>query len=92
MGERLGFECIAIGQINMVGKVLHQRRTDVVERCYKGREEDCRFVEKSFTTKRSPIRHSSPVEVSPSVRSKRGATRLHPFQTQMNCLHLCSQG
>ena len=58
MGERLGFECIAIGQINMVGKVLHQRRTDVVERCYKGREEDCLPVseDSSLQGKASPRR------------------------------------
>ena len=62
------------------------RKTSTIERCYKQREEDrlpvsedSRFAGKSFTNKRSPERDSSPVPVSPLMRSERGAARLHPF-------------
>jgi len=67
--------CIAIGQINMMEKVLQQRyndrRTSMTERCYKGREEDCspasensRFTGERSTKKGAPERSFS-VAVSP---------------------------
>ena len=67
---------IAIGQINMMGKALQQRhyggRISTIERCYKGREEDCspisedsRFTGESFTKEESPERDPSPVADSP---------------------------
>ena len=73
-----------------MGKALQQRcddkRTDTIERCYKGREEehlpiseDSRFTRESFTKKGSPERDPSPVAVSPSMGSKKGAARLLPF-------------
>jgi len=59
-----------------VGKVLQQRcddgRTDTIERCYTGREEDCspiledsRLTGGSFTKEGSPERDPSPVALSP---------------------------
>jgi len=59
-----------------MGKELQQgcndRRTSTIERCYKGREEDCspvsedsRFTGESFTKEGSPERDPSPVAVSP---------------------------
>ena len=80
----------AIGQINTMRKALQQRcdnkRTGMIERYYKGREEDClpvsencRFIGKSFTKEKSPERELSPVAVSPYMGSKRGVARLHPF-------------
>jgi len=54
----------------MMGKVLQQRwddkQTTTIEKCYKGREEDCspasedsRFVRESFTKEQSPERNPS---------------------------------
>jgi len=73
-----------------MGKALQQRcddrRINTIEKCHKGREEDCsllsedsRFTGESFTKEGSPERDPSPLAVSPSMRSKRGAARLHPF-------------
>ena len=70
------FTTVAIGQTNTMGKVLQQRcddkRTGIIERYYKGREEDwstvsedSRFTEESFTKEGSPTRDPSPVAVSP---------------------------
>jgi len=67
---------VAIGQINMMGKALHQRCNDwrigMIEECYKGREEDCspvsedsRFGGESSTKEGSPTRDPSTVAVSP---------------------------
>ncbi len=67
---------VAIGQINTMGKALQQRcdggRTSTIERCYKGREEDCspisedsRFTWESFTKEGPPEKDPSPVAVSP---------------------------
>jgi len=71
-----GVVCAAIGQISTMGRVLKQRRDDgrssTIERCYKGREEDCspvsedsRFTGKSFTKEGSLGRDPSPGAVSP---------------------------
>jgi len=59
----------------MIGKVFQQRcndRAGTIERCCKGREEDCspvsedsRFAGESFTKEKSPGRDPSPVAVSP---------------------------
>ena len=84
--------CVAIGKINMIGKALPQRcddrKTSMIEKCYKGREEDCspvleysRFSGESFTKKGSPERNPSPEAVSPLMESNRGAARLHPFRS-----------
>ena len=73
-----------------MGKALQQRcddeRTGIIERCYKGREEDCspvsedsRFTWESSTKEGSPGRDPSPLAVSPYMTSKRGGARLHPF-------------
>jgi len=67
---------VAIGQINTMGKALQQRcddgRTNTIERCYKGREEDCspisedsKYAGESFTKEESPTRDPSPLAVSP---------------------------
>ena len=67
---------VAIRQINTKGKALQQgcdyRRISTIERCYKGREEDClpvsadsRFAEQCFTKEGSPGRDPSPGAVSP---------------------------
>jgi len=68
--------CAAIGQISTMGRVLKQRRDDgrssTIERCYKGREEDCspvsedsRFTKENFTKTRSLGREPSSGAVSP---------------------------
>jgi len=58
----------------------------MIERRYKGREEDClpvsedsRFAGESITKEGSPESNPPPVGVSLSVGPKRGAARLHPF-------------
>ena len=66
---------VAMGQINTTGKALQQRcdngRSSTIERCYKGREEDCspisedcRFAGESFTKEGSLERDPSLVAVS----------------------------
>ena len=68
--------CVAIGQTNVMRKALHQRyndrRTSMMERCHKGREEDyspvsedSRFTGGSSTKKGSPERDPSLEAVSP---------------------------
>jgi len=65
------FMRVAIGQISTMGKALQQRcddrRTGTIERCCKGREEDCspvsedsRFAGESFTKEGSPRRDPFP--------------------------------
>ena len=75
---------VAIAQINTTGKALQQRcddrRSSTIEIYYKRREEDSSFAGKSFTKKGSPERDPSPMAVSLSMGSKRGAARLHHFQ------------
>jgi len=67
---------VAIRQISTVGKALQQRcddtRISMIERRYKGREEDCssvsedsRFTSKSFTKEESLETDPPPVAVSP---------------------------
>ena len=84
------FMVVAIRQINTMGIMLQQRcddkRADTIERCYKGREEDCspvsedsRFTGESSTKEGSPGRDPSPLAVSPYMTSKRGGARPHPF-------------
>jgi len=71
----------------MMRKALPQRcdegRTSRIERCYKGREEDCSPISEDsrIAGKASPRRdlQKDGVAVSPSMRSKRDADRLHPF-------------
>jgi len=69
-----------------VERHYNNRRISTIERCYKGGEEDCppisedsRLTGESTTKEGSPERDPSPVAVSPSMRSKRGAARLHSF-------------
>ena len=75
MGIGLKF-CVAIGQISTVGKALQQRhddgRTSTIERCCKGKEEDCSpeledslFAEENFTKEESPEEEPYPGAVSP---------------------------
>ena len=86
--------------IKALQQTCDDRRPNIIERYYKWRKENCspvsgdsRFTEKSFTKKEPPERDPFSVAVSPVMRSKKGAARLHPLLvTQVNCLHLCSQG
>ena len=58
-----------------------------MERCYKGKGKvlthvwRSRLTGENSTTEESPTRDPSPVAVSPSMRPKRGAARLHPLQS-----------
>jgi len=72
----LAITLVTTGQTNTLGKALQQRcddgRTSMIERYYKGREEDCSpvsedsgFTGKSFTKEGSPKRDPSSVTVSP---------------------------
>ena len=74
--QKLRFPSVAIGQINTMGKALQQRcddrSTSTIERCYRGREEDCssiledsRFTGESFTKEGSPGRDPSLGALSP---------------------------
>jgi len=92
---------VVIRQINTMGKALqwrcNGRSTSTVERCNKGREEDCLLVSKksryageSFPKEWSPGRNPTPAAVSPYMGSKRGADRLHPFQSHIWIAFTCA--
>jgi len=92
---------VAVGQINSMGNALQQRcdggRTGTIERCHKEKEEDCspvledsRLSRESFTKEGPPGREPSPVGVSPQMRSKRGAARLHPFLSHSSIAFTCA--
>jgi len=64
-------------------------RTSTRESYYKGREEDCspvpeepRFTGESITKEGTLKKDSVLGTVSPKMSYKRGAARLHPFQSQ----------
>lgn len=70
------WKSVAIGQINMIRKVLQQRcdnrKTSTIKRYYKRREEDCsptsidsRFTGKSLTKEELPEKEPSALVVSP---------------------------
>lgn len=65
MAEETSWQDAVTGQTNTMGKMLQQRcddeRTDAIERCYTGREENCspiskdsRFAGENFTNEGSP--------------------------------------
>ena len=99
-GENVLQNCLVLYQLDRAvwwEKVFHQRGNDrrisTIERCYKGKEEDCspvsedsRFTRESTTKERDP----SPVEVSPSMGTKRGAARLHPFLSRTWIAFTCA--
>jgi len=52
--------------------------------------QNSRFTGKSFTKEETPIKDPSLMGVSPEMRSKGGAARLHPLQSHSSIAFTCA--